>query len=174
MFVVGHFGTYGGLISDQLCETLPLVLRAGRNRQALLLGRGGDQFASHLSQKHPELRGRIVATGALTPERLASHLAACDCLIQPFPDGVTTRRTSLMAGLALGKPIATTVGHLTEALWSESQVVSLTPVSDPTGLAAAVEELLNNEELRRELGMRAARLYEEEFALEHTIRELKK
>ena len=38
-------------------------------------------------------------------------------MIKPYPDGITSRRTSAtMAGLALGLPIVSTSGHLTETI----------------------------------------------------------
>jgi len=56
--------------------------------------------------------------GGLTPEDLSSHVAACDVLIQPYLDGVSTRRTSFMAGLAHGRAIVTNHGRATEPLWA--------------------------------------------------------
>ena len=55
------------------------------------------------------------------PQALADHIGACDLLIQPYPDGISSRRTSAMAGLALGIPVITTTGSLTESLWAETR-----------------------------------------------------
>src|SRR2546421_747505 len=78
-------------------------------------------------ERFPGLQGRVFAPGALPGDQVAVHLAATDLLVQPFPDGVTTRRTSLMAGLALGRPIVTTGGFNTEPLWKETGAVFLAP-----------------------------------------------
>ncbi len=51
-------------------------------------------------------------------------------MIQPYPDGISSRRTSAMAGLALGLPIVSTSGHLTETIWAEHAAVVLTPIGD--------------------------------------------
>ena len=58
------------------------------------------------------------------PRRSLSTCGACDLLVQPYPDGISSRRTSAMAGLALGVPVVTTTGHLTEPLWAETRRAS--------------------------------------------------
>ena len=80
----------------------------------LLLGAGGEAFATGLLARHPEWRGRVHATGYLSPDLLDTHLTACDVLMQPYPDGITVRRTSAMAALARGRAVVTTTGHLAE------------------------------------------------------------
>ena len=167
--MLGHFGTYGTEISRGLASTLPALLQSRATRVACLLGRGGKEFAATLSASHPELADRIHAPGALEAEAVANHLAACDLLIFPFPDGVSSRRTSLMAGLALGMPILSTDGPLTEPLWRETNAVRLTTLEAPDALVSAVETMLNDAELRAAYGARARQLYRERFSLEHTI-----
>ena len=62
----------------------------------------------------------IVSTrpGRLTGAEAAAALRACDLLVQPYPDGVTTRRTSVMAALTTSVPVLTTDGPLTEPVWA--------------------------------------------------------
>ena len=76
-------------------------------------------------------------------ERDASaHISACDLMLQPYPDGISTRRTSAMVGLAHGRALATTSGHLTESLWAESGAVAISPVNEPLENAGLVSHLL--------------------------------
>jgi glycosyltransferase involved in cell wall biosynthesis len=167
--VIGHFGTFGALIADRLELILPQLLRARPERRALLIGRDGERFAEAMKARYPELRRQIRATGALPEEEVASHLLACDLLVQPYPDGATTRRTSLMAGLALGVPCITTFGPASEVLWQSSGAVALAPAGDHQAVVSCVERVLADPELRRWLGERAARLYQERFSVERTI-----
>ena len=74
------------------------------------------------------------ATGYLSPVLIAAHLTACDVLMQPYPDGITVRRTSAMAALARGRAVVTTTGHLTEPLWADEDAVALVDVADPGAL----------------------------------------
>lgn len=164
--VVGHFGTYGKLVADLLEPALGQVLRVQGNRIALLIGRDGVGFRDGFESRHPELAGRVVATGELPADATATHIAACDVLVQPYPDGVSSRRTSAMAGLALGVPLVTNRGVLTEPVWAANTGVTL--VDEVARLAEQVGRLLDDPQ-RQALGESARRWYAERFALERTI-----
>jgi glycosyltransferase involved in cell wall biosynthesis len=165
--LVGHFGTYGPPITRLLRPALVQLLARAPGVRVLLLGRGGTDFAAALAQDHPELAGRLVATGPLDARAVGAHIAACDVLVQPFPDGVSARRTSLMSSLALGQPVVTTAGHLTEPFWCATGAVAVAALDT---LADATLALLADAPGRAELGARAAALYRARFAVEHTIR----
>ncbi|MCP3058561.1 hypothetical protein LXT21_07240 [Myxococcus sp. K38C18041901] len=169
---LGHFGTYGSAIRGPLETVLVSLLRADERRRFLLLGRGSRSVARELGEQHPGLATRIVAREDLAPLELAAHLAAMEVLIQPYPDGVSTRRTSTMAGLALGRALVTQTGHLTEPLWHESRAVALAGDTSPSAMIEVAERLLAQPEEHAALGERAAGLYRERFALEHTVETL--
>ncbi len=167
--LIGHFGTYGGLMGKLLAECLPPLL-ASSHRIAVLVGRGSEEFVAVLAAWRPELSDRVRALGGLPPEDAALGLAACDVLLQPYPDGVTTRRTSLMAGLALGVPVVSNRGDLTEPLWAESEALAL---CDTAGqMVSAAEALLTDPARQRRLGSRGAALYRERFQMSRTIEAL--
>jgi glycosyltransferase involved in cell wall biosynthesis len=168
--LVGHFGTYGPAITHLLGPALVRVLAGAPDVRVLLLGRGGADFADALARDHPDLAGRLVATGPLDARAVGAHVAACDVLVQPYPDGVSARRGSVMAGLALGQPVVTTEGQLTEPFWRATGAVA---VAAPDELAAATLRLLADPPGRSELGRRAADLYRSRFTVEHTVRLLR-
>ena len=167
--LVGHFGTYGHHVGPMLADTLPPMLARDPNRLGLLLGRGGRTFADELVRRYPDLSGRIHATGGMSADLLAAHLAACEVLIQPYPDGASSRRGSLMGGLGLARPIVTTEGRLTEAHWKESGAVALVPASSPGEMIDAAEWLLTDAAAREALERRAAAAYKNLFAVENTV-----
>jgi glycosyltransferase involved in cell wall biosynthesis len=169
--VVGHFGTFGRLIVPMLGEVLALLGASGRCH-VLLIGRGSDRAAAAYAAAVPALRGRIVGTGPLDPDDLSRHISACDVLLQPYPDGVTTRRTSVMAGLSHGRPVVTNIGRLSEELWLPSGAV-MAADTNPRAIAAAVEEVLGDAELASSLATRGRRLYEQCFDVRHTIAALR-
>jgi glycosyltransferase involved in cell wall biosynthesis len=105
----------------------------------------------------------------LSPEAVSAHLQACDVLLQPYPEGVTTRRTSIMAGLANGRAIVTTSGPLSEPIWAETAAVALEPPADTARLASACRSLLADVDRRSALAARGALLYESSFSLSRTI-----
>jgi hypothetical protein len=171
--LIGHFGTYGRLTAPLLRRALLPVLAADPNRRVLLLGNNGEKFADEFIDAHPEYKGRLVTPGHQSAYELSCHLAACDVVLQPYPDGVSSRRGSFMTPLALGLPIVTTSGHLTESFWKESHAAVLVPAGREDRMGESVETLLKNNSLRDRIGKNARELYRGRFALEHTIKALR-
>jgi glycosyltransferase involved in cell wall biosynthesis len=167
--VIGHFGSYGPAVAGLLMKILPALLQKHSNRRVLLVGQGSDRFGNILREANPDLQRQIQATGIMAPEKIAAHLAACDCLVQPFIDGVSSRRTSLMAGLALGLPIVTNAGPLTDPIWKNTDALELASSPSPTGLLDAVENLLAEPNRLFELRRRAAGFYQKNFSLARII-----
>lgn len=167
--IVGHFGTFGFLIARQLNEILPLVLTSRSDVSVLLIGLGSIEYAATFLERHPQFEGRVNATGMLDAEGIATHVSACDVLVQPYPDGVSSRRTTTMAGLFLGVPVVTTRGHLTEDFWKEGAPVRLSRVGAWPALVGHVCELLNSPEERRRQSAEARRFYDQRFDVRHTI-----
>jgi len=165
--LVGHFGTYGRHIATQLAATLEVLLQHDPNVSALLTGRGSAEFANQFVTLRPELTGRAIGVGPLAGASVVAHLKACDLLVQPFQDGISTRRTSAMVGLACGMPIATNLGALSEPVWSGA--VAAVPDPDPAALARLSASLLADPVERAILAARAAALYRDRFALRHTV-----
>ncbi|MGB8510838.1 MAG: glycosyltransferase family 4 protein [Pyrinomonadaceae bacterium] len=172
--LVGHLGTYPQHIAAQLRLALPALLAKNASVSVLLMGRGSTYTRDALIASHPSLAGRIHATGLLDERELSTHLAACDVLVQPFTDGVSTRRTSVMAGLAHGLPIVTTCGRLTETLWAKSNAVKLVPADDAAALSAGIEQLLNDAPERTRLRHAARTLYRERFDVSHIVAALRR
>jgi glycosyltransferase involved in cell wall biosynthesis len=167
--VIGNFGTFHDVIGEMVAETFSRLLLGQSDRVALLIGRGGSEFAAELIRRHPELSDRIVATGRLDDADVARHLRACDLMIQPYPDGVCTKRTSIMAALANGVPVATTTGKITEPFWETSEAVALAPEDDLPALVRKAEQLLNDSDARQRLARKGRSLYESEFTLSRLI-----
>lgn len=172
--LIGHFGTFGPAITDLL---EPILVKLSQDDAALVFLLMGDQSAQYrdrLIQKHPGLAARVHATGLLPAEELSCHLAACDLLIQPYPDGVSSRRTSFMAGLSHGKPIITTEGELTESLWRGQDGILLAAPGDSRDFVEKVKHLAGSAAERQRAGASARRLYEQRFATSHIITTLRR
>jgi glycosyltransferase involved in cell wall biosynthesis len=74
-----------------------------------------------------------------------------------------------MAGLALGKAVVTTVGHLTEVEWAGSGAVELVPLGDVAAMSQVVTSLLASPDKRVALGDRARTWYDAHFSIQRTI-----
>ena len=170
--VIGTFGTYSQWIREQLRQVFHLLLDVHPDRIVWILGRSGDQFAAELLAERPDLAGRIVGPGMLSSSETSLHLQGCDILVQPYPDGVSSRRGSVMAALAHGRTVVSTFGHLTEPFWSETQAISLAPPGEPRAMAAVVERLLADPVTCAAMSRQAIDLYESRFAVERTVEAL--
>jgi glycosyltransferase involved in cell wall biosynthesis len=171
--LIGHLGTYGAPVASLLHQLLPDFFRELDGARMLLMGAGSEKFRADFAAAFPEHAARLIATGILSNSALAAHVAACDLLVQPYPDGVSSRRTTAMAGLRLGVPIVTTTGRLTEPFWEMSHAVRVSPVGDCAHIVANVKALLANPEECRRLVENARLFYERMFDLSRTVAELR-
>jgi glycosyltransferase involved in cell wall biosynthesis len=172
--VVGHLGSYGADETRMLAASLPQILERAPSAVGILLGQKSEECRDRLVAAHPQLATRLCATGSLASHDLARYVRACDVLVQPYPDGITSRRTSAMAGLALGVPVVTTIGRLTEPLWERARCVSLVPAGDSQALAAETIKLLSEEGARCDMAALGRRIYAEIFDVRHTIAALRR
>jgi glycosyltransferase involved in cell wall biosynthesis len=91
-------------------------------------------------------------------------LHAADVAALPFFDGASERRGSLMAALARGLPVATTVGHNTGPTLSSATYIAVSPADAMGEFVQSVSALLLNPSRRRTLGERARKAYEESYS----------
>lgn len=168
--VLGHFSSYSSDVAAMLRSIVPLLLSRGESWVIQLLGRGSERFREELVNAHPSLKDRVLASGHLSSRELSNRLAACDVLLQPYPDGVTTRRTTVMASLEHGVPTVTTVGKLSEtSFWARSRALAMVPSEDPGQFVQTVEELLADQTELSRLSSAASSFYADHFALSRLV-----
>jgi glycosyltransferase involved in cell wall biosynthesis len=167
--VIGHFGTYGTTITSILQKVIPPLLECNQRATLLLIGNGSSNFRERLISASPLLSDRIYATGKLNASEISHHLFACDVMLQPYPDGISGRRTSAIAALAHGIPLVTTLGPLTEAFWADSGAVSLARVQDTGALIEAASGLLRDRAEQIRMKQSGLRLYSNRFHVRHVI-----
>jgi glycosyltransferase involved in cell wall biosynthesis len=166
-YLIGHFGTYGRHVAPLLRRIVQDLLASAADLAVLCVGAGSDAFAKSVVSQDPAVRDRIAGTGRIAPHDVSVNLQACDVLVQPYPDGVTTRRTSVMAGLANRRAVVTNDGPLTEDIWRGTGCVAL--AASPAGIAASVRGVLRDAAARASLETRALATYESTFDLRHTV-----
>lgn len=171
--IVGHFGSYGAHVADGLRALLPVLAERLPAIRFALAGAGSIEFLDSLRDRQPRLAARAWASGRLDEENVPAVLRACDVLVQPYPDGITTRRTSVMAGLKNGVATVSTSGFLTETVWHESRAAALAPVGDAERFAGIVAALLEDPTARAALGSRGSQAYRQHFSIEHTVAALR-
>ena len=163
--LIGHFGTYGEHVAEQLTRVVPPLLARLPGARILLAGRGAVAFAQ---QFESATRSRVDVLSDFEGPSIAAALRVCDILVQPFPDGVTTRRTSIMAALSSGRPVVTTRGELTEPVW-DGEAVVMAPAGHIERFVEEVARLAADAERCHAIGLRGRQLYDECFALAGTI-----
>jgi len=175
--LVGHFGTYGWPVTSVLEPILLGLNLVGLNSEPariLLMGMGSREYREELVHARPELGLLVQATGALSAEDLSFHVAACDLLIQPYPDGVSSRRTSTMVGLAHKKPVVTTYGPLTAPFWRQTGALAMAAAGEAPAFVQCVRQLCQDPSQRKRIGEAAGELYSQRFDLSYTVTALRR
>lgn len=90
---------------------------------------------------HLGLAGRVHWTGFLSPAQVSIILTAADLMVMPYRDGVSLRRGTLMAVLAHGRPLITTMPPEPSPEFRHGENMWLVPVGDTAVLAESVEML---------------------------------
>lgn len=106
----------------------------------------------------------VRAPGQLPAAELSHHLTASDLVLLPFTDGVSTRRTTLMASLAHGLPVLGLRGHNSDSvLLDHPGALVLTGAGDRAAYARAAVALAGDPRRRQLIGDAGRRLYDEAF-----------
>ena len=156
-----------------LQQIIPRTIEVNPDFTVLLIGANSDSFRESILRQNPALATRVVATGALSSEEVSVAISSCDVMAQPYPDGVTARRTSMMAALSHGRAIVTTHGPFTERIWQQSEASVLVRTSETSNFVLAISDLVKNEARRRRYEKAARILYANRFDLRHTIEALR-
>ncbi|TWT34630.1 glycosyltransferase family protein [Blastopirellula retiformator] len=166
--IIGHFGTCGDLIAEHLEPIIQSGLAEFPDAVFLLFGRNSDRWASQLSLGDQASRKRIVGLGELPEREISLWLQACDVMVLPYPDGVTTRRGTTMASLQHGCCVITNDGPLTEGFWREQDALVLVEKPDSVQYVNTLRTLLSDTDSRARLCKQARRFYGKNFSLKHT------
>lgn len=120
-------------------------LGAGRYAYVVIGGfdpAGNAYHASLLDRvKSKGLEGAFRFPGHVGREEVGALLAGSDCCLLPFDEGVSERRTSLLAALVQGTPVVTTAGPYVPADYRGIPGLAIVPKDDLSGMAARVAEL---------------------------------
>lgn len=164
--IVGCFSTFGEPVTRTLGPLLRGLPGLVPDAIFMLMGRGSQEYREQWIKDDPSIAPRVCATGGLSGNELSLHLQACDVTVQAYPDGLSTRRGTIMAALANGCAIVANPGWLTEPFWSDIEGVRIVAAADPKLYAEAIGGLLSDDEGRRRLGVAAKRLYDDRFAVD--------
>src|SRR5205809_1194688 len=179
-------------------STLPLIITVGRwipkkgfsdliRACALLAGRG-KSFKCEIIGEGPlenelreqiealGLRNHVILTGAKPQPELRRRLSAANVFVLPSvidPNGgMDNLPTVIMEAMATGLPVVSTnIGGIPEMV-VENETGFLVPAGDSTGLAAAVEKLIDDRPLAQRFGQLGYERAQNLFSIEKNVREL--
>jgi len=159
-FRVGIFSNFNYQLREVLEPAIGLLLE-NPEVEVLLLG-PGNQFRDALIEKYPQAGERIQTTGRLRAANVGPHMRRCNALLQLYPDGASAARGTLIAAMASGVPVVTAAGPATDRLLLESRAMLFADQSAES-IRQAIELLIVNPTLSRDLAARAEKLYQESF-----------
>ena len=174
-WLLAYFGFLNsGKGGETLMRTLAELVRAGRPARLLMVGGkvGASDPTNQAYLEHVErltddlgVADRVRWTGFTSSDQVSANLLAADCAVLPYREGATLRHGSLMAALAHGLPIASTLtsaGVETDPelfpMLRDGESALLVPPEDPIRLADAVEQVMTGLALRDLLSAAAVAL----------------
>ncbi len=161
--VLSNFGFfYPGKGIEELIMALN-KLRAADRYYLLLIGALRDEDAEYRRYLQGIIRTcglekDVVWTGELKAERVSELLKASDMYVVPYSDGISIRRGSLMAGIVNGVPIISTFPRVEMPYFKNGENVVLVERGNHDQLAAAIERLTKDKDLRGRLSGNVAAL----------------
>ena len=161
---IGMFG-YPTSSASLITEAMALFRTAGITAELSLLGSPGPNTAVGETWRRAGtaacLGDSMRFTGVLEKEALASEIGLCDILIfdDGDGDGPTSRKTTVAAGLASGRPVVAVDGPKTWSTLAQDGSVWLV-AREPTALKSALLQLANDSSRREALGARGRAFYQ--------------
>jgi len=146
-----------------LLAAVAKLIERGRRVHCDLVGDGPDRNALERQAARMRIGGNVTFHGAVNQDRIGDLLACAGVFALPsFAEGVPV---SLMEAMAMEIPcISTTVAGIPELIESGKEGILVSP-SDPDLLAAAIETLIDDPELRLRLARAGRRKIIENYNL---------
>lgn len=171
--VLGLFGySYGETTVLTVLDALRILERRGLPVRLELLGAPGAHSVTGKRwldlARERGLEQAPTFSGTLSPQGLSDRLAACEILLFTDPAGPTSRKTTLTASLASGRPVVGLDGPQRWPELVESEAVSVV-APNAEALAGELQTLLADDSLRETLGEHGHR-FAERFGVAHSAR----
>jgi glycosyltransferase involved in cell wall biosynthesis len=163
---IGVFSITGGEPGARETNLIiPAVASASEKLGALRL----SIFGRHAELRESDLRVglqnypvQLSVEGVVDPGQVVQKLSACDLLLF-VRGGISSRRSSAIAGIACGLPVIALTGSETAPPVTDAGVI-LIPQADPQPIAAALVRVLSDSAFRAELASRSRAAYQQHFS----------
>ncbi|HET7108887.1 MAG TPA: hypothetical protein VFI38_18885 [Candidatus Acidoferrum sp.] len=163
---VGVFSITGGEQgAREAQQILAAVLCASRKLGPVRLsvfGRHSELREEFLRQGFLNCPVELSIEGVVQPEQVVDRLAACDVLLF-VRNGISSRRSSAIAGIAAGLPLIAYTNSETAPPITDAGVILVSP-EEPGQINEALVRVLSDGNLRAELSARSHSAYKAHFA----------
>lgn len=163
---IGVFSITGGESGEhETCLILSAVRHAAQTLgklRLLVFGRHAELREADLRIGLKDLPVELSVEGIAEPEQIVQKLSACDVLVF-VRGGISSRRSSAIAGIACGVPVIAFSGSETAFPITDAGVV-LVPPGQPDQLKAALVRVLSDAGYRKDLASRNRAAYLAHFA----------
>lgn len=164
---------HGAQYVDLLIKAANTISHARADVKFMIVGEGFLEKQLHQMVDGFGLKNKVIFTGAISHDEIPFYIQAASVCVAPFKDTKVTRCKSplkIVEYMASGKAIvASNVGEVCRMLGG---VGVLTAPGDHQGLAAGINTLLDDENLRNKLGQVARMKAERKFNWSYTANKL--
>lgn len=150
--------------------SVPLVMALGRWLEARLeavclrwVGRSRDDILAFWTGRCGLSSDRVEVLAGRSGDEVAQVLRSSDLCIAPLADGVSARRTTVVAALGHGLPIVGTDAKCTDPVFRQSHACLLSRPSDDAGFVCHVALALEDPGRRLRMAGAARKLFEDRF-----------
>jgi glycosyltransferase involved in cell wall biosynthesis len=168
--VLGLFGRVPSkdIEIQHIVASIKLLQEKGLNPTLLYLG-FDEKGAKFYFENLP-----LFMSISISPSEMSRQLHAIDIFLVPTDEGLSTRKTSFMAGIQHGLPTVAVLGSSTEEMLisQNRKGVILVQSGNSDIFAQAVLELAENASFRRSMALEAQNLYLREFNWEKITSQL--
>jgi colanic acid/amylovoran biosynthesis glycosyltransferase len=146
------------------------LVQAGHDVRLRLIGDGPGRSSLETAAASDELQDLVAFEGAVGPDRVRCILENADIFaLSSFAEGIPV---ALMEAMAMELPcVSTSIAGIPELIRSEMDGI-LVPPADEDQLAAALARLIEDPDLREQLGRAGRRRVEKDFHLRRNVEKL--
>ena len=164
--IVGVFsitgGNQGAIETQRILAAVQYAAKSVGKLHLSVFGRHAELRQETLRKGLENYPVELSVDGVLEDERIIERIRGCDVLLF-VRGGISTRRSSAIAGISCAVPMVAFVGPETSWPFPDAGVILVSP-SDPNELNDALARLLANPELRAGLSRVNQLVYSEHFA----------
>jgi polysaccharide biosynthesis protein PslF len=181
--LIAYFGyVYPGKGVETLFRAFQLVSSQNNKARLLLIGGSNEVLLREISQPHycqdlAKLGEELGIADKITwsgyypsaSEYPSILLRSADVCVLPFDNGLYLNNSSFATAAGHGLPIISTKADIIETPFVDGHNLLLCPPKDPAAIAAAIDLLIANPELRRQVSGGALKLSSEWFSWDTCI-----